>query len=105
MSELVLKPKKASILVPGYGVVSREDFEPKHAKAIFNSTPVEKEKIIAQHFNVVSYGDLPIFEEEGEAEKPKERKLTKAQLAAKKEKEEAELLAEMEAEEAEKNKA
>jgi hypothetical protein len=69
------KPKRAQILVPGSGVVSREDFTQDHAKALLKRAEkhgVNKTEFIKQHFVVDSYDDMPLFDTEKEPEEPQE---------------------------------
>lgn len=81
MSNPILKPKKAMILVPGHGVIEKAEFNEQHLKALFKqqeATGVDRDAFIKQHFEIVGFGDMPLFENESEkevepdvAEKPK----------------------------------
>lgn len=96
MNNPVFKPRKAFIHVPEYGVVSKEDFNQDHAKALFKrqeAAGVDRNAFIKQHLEVVGFGDMPLFEGDEQKNKKADKKQTKA------EKEEAELQAEIEAEE------
>jgi hypothetical protein len=96
MNNPVFKPRKAMIHVPDYGVVSKEDFNQDHAKALFKrqeAAGVDRNAFIKQHLEVVGFGDMPLFEGDEPKNKKTSKKLTKEQQ------EEAELQAEIDAEE------
>lgn len=60
------KPKKAFIHVPGFGVVTREDFSKEHTEALLKRAAkhgVNQNDFISQHLVIASYGDLEIFSE------------------------------------------
>jgi 2-succinyl-5-enolpyruvyl-6-hydroxy-3-cyclohexene-1-carboxylate synthase len=101
MSNPILTPKKAFILVPGHGVIERADFTQEHARILVKhgeSHGVDRDVFIKQHFNV-SFGDLPLFEDsEQEKEvKPKAKKVKKEKTQE--ELDEEQLQKEIEAEE------
>jgi hypothetical protein len=77
MSNVIYTPKKSQIHVPGAGVVQREDFTQDHAIKLLKRAEkngVDKKVFIKQHFEV-SVNDLPLFDDEQEAEtKPVRRK-------------------------------
>lgn len=63
----LFKPKKQQIHVPGYGVVQKEEFEPKHTKALLKRAEengVNRDAFIKQHLVVDGYGDQPLFSDE-----------------------------------------
>lgn len=58
------KPKKAFIHVPGFGVVTREEFSPEHTAALLERAKkhkVNQDEFISQHLVISGYGDLEIF--------------------------------------------
>jgi hypothetical protein len=96
MATPIFTPKKAQILVPGAGVVAKADFTQKHAETLLKAASgngVDQEKFIKQHFDV-SFGDLPLFDDEAsaasaeadklKAEKAEYEKLLAEEEAAKK---------------------
>ena len=73
MSNHIFTPKKNQIHVPNVGVVQKADFTQDHAKALLKRAEkygINRDAFIKQHFEV-SFGDLPLFDEEIETrEKP-----------------------------------
>lgn len=101
----VLKPKHAKTQVPGFGVVSREDFNEEHLKAVLKqikAAGIDEKQYLAKRFDVVSFEGALFSEEEEESAK---KAAEEAEEAKKKAEEEAELLKQLEAEEAARKKA
>jgi hypothetical protein len=70
---LIFKPKKEFILVPGAGVIQRDNFTEDHTKALLkraDKAGVSREEFIKQHLVVAGYGDMPLFEGDSEQEAP-----------------------------------
>lgn len=66
MSTMTFKPKKAQIHVPGFGLITREEFNNEHTAALFkraDKAGIKREAFIEQHLKIASYGDMPLFEE------------------------------------------
>lgn len=60
----IFKPKKQQILVPGAGVIQKEEFTQDHAKALLkraDKAGVNRDEFIKQHLVVDGYGDQPLF--------------------------------------------
>jgi dTMP kinase len=117
---MILKPKSLKVYVPGHGVIDKADFTEEHLKACLKqikAAKIDEQEYLRKRFDVVSYGDMPLFTESEEAAKKAEEKAAAkaaeeeaeriaAELKAKEEEaarlaaEEAELLKQIEAEEA-----
>lgn len=103
---MTFKPKKQQIHVPGHGVVQKEDFTQEHFEILLKRSgrvTGGKDAFIAQHFDVASYGDQPLFVGTPEpSPKPSKGKGGKAKSAVV-EKTDDEKLAELIAEEEKEN--
>lgn len=109
---MIFKPKHKRVLVPGFGVIEQADFQKEHFEACIKQVKAAKldvDEYIKKRFDVVSYGDMPLFTDSEAIAKAEQERIVseeaelqrqiEAEEADRKAAEEAELLKQIEAEE------
>jgi hypothetical protein len=103
------KPKHLKVHVPGFGVIDKADFNKEHMTACLaqiTKAGINKDEYLRKRFDIVSYDDLPLFEEKSKAQiEAEEKAKVEAEAEAKRIADEAELQAAIEAEEKAKKEA
>lgn len=87
---MILKPKSLRVHVPNHGVIDRADFTEEHLKACVKQVKkagLDVDEYIRKRFDIVSYGDLPLFvdtdsEKEATAKAEAEAERVKAEETA-----------------------
>ena len=89
---MIFKPKSLKVYVPNHGVIDKADFSEIHLKACLKQIKeagLDKDEYLKKRFDVVSYDNLPLFEEDAE-EKAKLKSAEESAIAEQKAKDEAE---------------